>query len=644
MSQTDYLSALKMGERSSKAAAAKGEFPYLPVLDEFLKTVDVLDEIPLGVMEIPIEQIVGTKTAGRANAFAPNFMPLMKEKSEFATKWVQLIDYQKEEGIKDPIIAYEFMNRYYVLEGNKRVSVFKYLGAFSIEGNVIRVVPRRTADPEIQIFYEYMAFNRHSHINGIWFTKPGCYLELLKALGIDPRHDWTDSEREDFSSAYLRFSKIFEEKGGSKLQITAGDAFLSYITVFPYREIEDKTDVQLKNEITKIWSEFQVITAKTEQTLVMEPEEVTEDSLFSRFLQKMGTAGSKYLNVAFIHEYSSDRSGWTYSHELGRMHLEHVFQGRIRTKAYSLDEYSFDKQAVFDAAAKDGNHIIFSTSETLMTEALKAAVRYPKLKILSCSVNSPHKLIRTYYGRMYEAKFLEGMIAGAMCENDKIAYTASYPIYGIIANINAFSLGAKMTNPRAKVYLHWYAQKGADLDELVSREKISVISDVDAMRPGSRNRRYGLYINRDGYYTSLAMPIWNWGKFYEKILQDILSGSWENAQTRERPALNYWWGISGNIIDIILSRSLPSGIRTLANVMRDQIYNGAFHPFADVITMQDGSRIGAEGNVLSPDQIITMDWLCENVIGSIPDAEEFNDRARSIMEAAGIRRTKEDEL
>ena len=60
----------------------------------------------------------------------------------------------------------------------------------------------------------------------------------------------------------------------------------------------------------------------------------------------------------------------------------------------------------------------------MMETSLKFAVEHSDIIILNCSLNTPHKNIRTYYARMYEAKFISGMIAGAMAENDKIAYVA----------------------------------------------------------------------------------------------------------------------------------------------------------------------------------------------------------------------------
>ena len=108
-----------------------------------------------------------------------------------------------------------------------------------------------------------------------------------------------------------------------------------------------------------------------------------------------------------------------------------------------------------EEAIHAGCNIIFTTTPTFAQESLRAAITHPEVRILNCSLNTTHRYIRTYYTRMHEAKFLMGAIAGEMAENDKIVYIADYPILGTIAQINAFALGAQMTNPRAKGYLEW---------------------------------------------------------------------------------------------------------------------------------------------------------------------------------------------
>ena len=87
----------------------------------------------------------------------------------------------------------------------------------------------------------------------------------------------------------------------------------------------------------------------------------------------------------------------------------------------------------------DGNQVIFTTTPLLMPDSLKAALKYPEVQILNCSLNYAWKSIPTYYARMYEVKFLTGLIAGSMAKGENIGYEADYPIYGSIANINAFA-------------------------------------------------------------------------------------------------------------------------------------------------------------------------------------------------------------
>ena len=131
-----YNRAQRLGMRDYREKTAAGKYPYLPALDELLEKTDTESQIPLGTIEIPLDYVVGTKTPGRTMAFASNFMPLLPEDTEFASKWLSLCMAHMEEGIHDAIKAYEYMGRFYVQEGNKRVSVLKYFGADSIFATV----------------------------------------------------------------------------------------------------------------------------------------------------------------------------------------------------------------------------------------------------------------------------------------------------------------------------------------------------------------------------------------------------------------------------------------------------------------------------------------------------------------------------
>ena len=153
MSMEHYRAAQKAGKKDLQTRTSQKLPVEMPALDTILEHVDISGEVPLGLVDIPTELIVGTKTCGRASSFAPNFMPILGENTEFAAKWSSLCDAHLKEGIRDPIVAYEYMNHYYIQEGNKRVSVLKYFDAISIPGYVTRIIPAREDTPESRIYY-----------------------------------------------------------------------------------------------------------------------------------------------------------------------------------------------------------------------------------------------------------------------------------------------------------------------------------------------------------------------------------------------------------------------------------------------------------------------------------------------------------
>ena len=114
MGLDDYMKAYRLGKRDYQARMLRGEKPTLAVLDDIMPEKGCYHEVSLGIVQVPIERIAGTKTVGRSNSFAGNFMPILQTDSEFAVKWMKLSESQANEGIRDPIKAYEYMNRFYV--------------------------------------------------------------------------------------------------------------------------------------------------------------------------------------------------------------------------------------------------------------------------------------------------------------------------------------------------------------------------------------------------------------------------------------------------------------------------------------------------------------------------------------------------
>ena len=371
MASDDYKKALKMGKAAYRRALSRGEYPYLPALDAILTQAEMKTEESLGLVNIPLDQIVGTKTEGRQNSFANNFMPLMPEYSEFARKWDGVVDYHMNQGIGDPIVCYEFMNKFYVLEGNKRVSVLKYFGVDSIEGTVTREIPYPQDTPESRIYFEFLDFYKDSQVNYIWFTQPGSFPKLTLALKKKPGEKWTDEDKENFRSLYTEFSGLFKDKGGDKLKITAGDALLFYLSLYSYKEIQAKSHSEKAKDLDRIFKELPALGDETQESLVFKPEAASGGSVLNRILHPLG---GKTLRIAFIHDRRMSESGWTYGHELGRMHVEDVFGDRIQTAAYFLQDDERDIAELIDAFIQDGYEIIFTANQKFLAASLKAAI------------------------------------------------------------------------------------------------------------------------------------------------------------------------------------------------------------------------------------------------------------------------------
>lgn len=637
MSYEKYSSALKAGQKEYRNRLMKGDYPYLPALDEILSYVKVEYEVSLGLCEVPLELIVGTRTRGRTNAFAANFMPLLDTYSEFANKWIRLYTSLQEEGLRDPVKVYEFMNRFYVLEGNKRISVLKYLDAYSVPCNVIRVVPKRSDTKENIIYYEFLDFYAVTGINYINFSEAGRFAKLLSQIGTPKGEKWTYDDRIEFNNVYICFRKAFEAKGGKKLPITVGDALLAFITVYGYQETKQKTVQDIKKDLSNIWDEFLVLTEEQSIELSMEPsKKEASHNIYKNLLNLILPDNLNKVKIAFLYEKTHRTSSWTYSHELGRLYLENVFPGQVETKAFENVIAGENDLEMMEQIIKDGYNVLFTTTPVMIPASLKVAANHPNVKILNCSLNTSHPTLRTYYGRMYEAKFLAGAIAGSMTTTNKIGYIANYPIYGMAANINAYALGARMVNPNVKVYLDWSTLKERPV-EILNDPAINYIMDQDMTSPGNASRRFGLYHICGETPDNLAMTTWHWGKLYEKIVRTILNGTWkdDDAAIGNR-AINYWWGMSAGVVDLICSQDLPQGTKRLVDLLRSNICADVLIPFSGEMLAQDGTVMNKAEQTISPKEIITMDWLAENVIGSIPSILDLTEEARAVTKMQGL--------
>lgn len=635
-----YREALKSGKACYKQAVLHGQYPYLQILDEILDDAMIAGRVNLGIIEIPTEQIVGTKSEGRQNAFASNFLPVLDEDSEFAAKWINLCEaHLSNEGIRDPIRCYEYLGRFYVQEGNKRVSVLKSFGAPTIPGHVTRLVPAWSDAPEVQRYYEFLQAYQVTGLYRVAFTRFGSFQKLQAALGFDPDHKWTEEDRRYFLSGFTYFRAAYDKLGGNRLPITTADALLVWLNVYPFQDLRTKTLPELTKNLTAVWPDIKVLCQPDSITVSTEPTEMPEEEqgILSRLVSMVFPS---HLTVAFINELNPMSSTWIRGHEQGIRHLESVMGEKISILEYYDVGNGEAAEEAMEQAIAAGAQVLFTTTPPLIGACRKIAVLHPHVRILNCSTSMPYTGVRTYYSRIYEGKFLSGAIAGAMSRNDQLGYIASSPIFGVPAGINAFALGARLTNPRAKVKLMWSCLPGNPMEEL-KRQGVDYISTLDIPTLDYHQANRGAYqVQPDGTLQLLASPYWNWGAFYVKIVNSILNGGWDalNSGKEDHQAVNYWWGIASGVIDLWTSPDLPEGVQNLVQILKRGLMDDSIAPFHRRIRSQDGVLRNDGEQWLTPEEIMHMDWLCDTIEGSIPSFEELIPQSQAIVRLQGIYR------
>lgn len=632
-----YNKALKAGQRCYNDCIHHGWYPYPQALDEILGETMPAGSVELGLVDVPLDLIAGTRTAGRQAAFAANFMPLLPPDSEFAAKWVNLCSaHLGDAGIRDPIKCYEYLGRFYIQEGNKRVSVLKSFDAVTIPGLVTRVVPAWSEDGVVQIYYEFMHFYDLSRVYRIHFRRPGGYARLQAALGFDDGHVWTEDERSRFLAVYTRFRQTYKKLNAGRLPVTTAEALLVCSQVYSLEELGDMSGAELEKSLKAVWADVEAEAKGAPIEVNTVPEESSKKGGIGRILGNVRRPS--HLNVAFVYSRAPEESTWLLSHDRGRQYMEETLGQSVTVRTYTPqgDEGAED---AMERAAAEGAGVIFAPTPQLINACRKTAANYPGVRVLNCSVALPYKGVRTYHSRMYEGTFVAGAVAGAMTAGDRIGYITENPLYGVPAAINAFALGAQLTNPRARVLLKWTCLPGDPVGELI-REGVEVVFCREKSTTALPRDGRGLYrLGKDRELSPLARLDWNWGNFYLRLVRSILGGGWEELGDREG-AVNYWWGLGSGTIDVVLGSALPVGVSAMASILCTGLVQGSLYVFHRPIRDNSGTVRNDGNQWFNPEKILYMDWLSEFVDGFIPSWEQLEEKARSVVRLQGVYRDR----
>ena len=628
MSLEHYSKFRREGLRVYSAALQNHTDPYLPVLEDKVPGLSQLSRLSLGVQSIPIERVVGSVSQGRSYAFASNFMPLLETGSEFAAKWDHLYESVEAQGVNQPITCLEYLGEYYVIEGNKRVSVMKAMEARDIDADVTRVYPAPSDDPRHKAYEEYCTFTRESGIYTILFTKPGSYEKLLSLPGIRAGETWQQEEVIALRKVYAYFRIAYNDLMKDKAAMQVGDAFLSYLIAFGYKDVRDEDMETTAAHIRLMANEFELRDNKVKLVMDPAPQQASGIPLISSLFRP-----SK-IKAAFLFNRDIEASAWNYWHNLGRLEIEEKLGDKVETVARVVPSRT-DFEAEIDRLIQEGYTAIFATSPVMLNSCIEPALKHPEVKFLCCSLLSSYNNIRTYYIRFYEAKFLMGLAAGILSRNGKIGYIADFPIYGVASAANAFAIGARMVNPSARIFLNWTSANYFDAENPFKDPEIQVICNRDITAPNHTARDYGLYLRSGDEITNIATLIPQWGPFYQTIVESLLNGTFSPADNKSI-ATNYWWGIGSRILDVAFSNRFDPYAMRLINHYREGLRDGSFSPFEGELHDQAGVLHCQAEQRLTPAEILCMDYLADNIVGSFPSEDEMIPTARPLVRLQGM--------
>ena len=326
--------------------------------------------------------------------------------------------------------------------------------------------------------------------------------------------------------------------------------------------------------------------------------------------------------VAFVLVSPAKDGGWSESHENGRIYLEKNLPNVETTVVASVPEGA-DSERVISQLASQGNKVIFTTSFGYMDPTLNVAKKFPDVVFMHASGFKSEKNMGNYFGRIYEARYLTGMVAGKETQSNVIGYVAAFPIPEVVRGINAFTLGVKAVNPNAKVKVIWTntwydpaKEKQAALSlidagaDIITQHQNTTGPQQAAQERGKFGIGYNLDMSAVAPKAVLTSAIWNWGPFYKKVVEGVQNETWKME--------NYWGGMKDGVVDIApYGPMVKEDTKKIVDAAKQGIKDGKLMIFKGPLKDQEGNLKIADGQVMADKELLSFDWFVEGVEGNI---------------------------
>lgn len=328
------------------------------------------------------------------------------------------------------------------------------------------------------------------------------------------------------------------------------------------------------------------------------------------------------FKIAFVYVAPIGDLGWTFMHEKARLEIEEQFGDAVETSYIENVPEGPEAERVIRDFAQKGNDLIITTSFGYMDPTITVAQEFPDIQFVHISGYKNADNVSNVFGRMYQPRYLSGLAAGAATESNVVGYVAAFPIPEVIRGINAFTLGVREANPEAEVNVVWTntwfdPPKEKEAAEALLAAGADVIAQhQDTTEPqkaaadaGGVSVSYNSDISELVGDTVLTGPVWNWGVKYVEIAEQVMDGSYDGSES-------YWGGLAEGVVGLApISDRVSDETKALIDEQMERIISGEWDVFCGPIVDADGAVVVEEGNCLTDEEMLTMEFFVEGVQG-----------------------------
>lgn len=374
--------------------------------------------------------------------------------------------------------------------------------------------------------------------------------------------------------------------------------------------------MKLKKTLAIMMASIMASTALTLPVEAASPSTESESGTTASGLPRL-TKDEMHIGVIFNTEIGTE--GFTYAMAEGFKELES--EGYKVDYATSIPE-SQDCETAIENLISQGCNVIYASSYGYGEYVMNEAEKHPDIYFNHYSGTSNANNLATFFPKNFQSEYLCGIIAGMRTESNQIGYLASYAIPECVRMIDAFTLGARSVNPDATVNVRWTGSwydpttETSTAKDLVNSGSDVIIAYLDspsaaeaAASLGAWSFGYATPLNEKIPDSFLASPACDWETFFSKDVQRIVDGTWAGT--------NQWLGMADGLVSLTDTYNLADGTQDKLDEAEEGFKDNQLDIWKGTIKDNEGNVQVEDGETLSDEQLLGLDWLVEGVNGTV---------------------------